>query len=235
MDKEYLKKINKKNAGFSLTEMLVAMFVFSLVITIVFTAFSGLAGNKKQATATQKNMEDAKAAFEYMAKTIRMSSYFTQQNGGCASVDNDGNGDKNCTTIQMYNNSTGKCVAFLFETKTANTHKLKIFEADPKGEDGYKECYKNDDLTNGYVGEMQTGFSNGHFWIQGYKNELNNSNGTVGGDIIGVGKVTISGELMQQRGTQDEYDEDNRNLEAIYLETTVSMRNYDEIGKINMY
>lgn len=95
------RKKNKYNA-FSLMELLVAMFIFVIVTTVVIGTFGNMVNVKKKAKNVQQNLENTKYAMELMAKSIRMSSktdYITPEND---------------QSIFMYNSSEGKCVSYQF-------------------------------------------------------------------------------------------------------------------------
>jgi len=67
-------RIEASRQGFSLVEMIVAIFVFSLIMTTVITTFVQAVGSRKKIQAIQQDIEDARYAIELMAKTLRTSS-----------------------------------------------------------------------------------------------------------------------------------------------------------------
>jgi prepilin-type N-terminal cleavage/methylation domain-containing protein len=62
------------NRGFSLIEMIIAIFIFSLIMAAVTGAFVSAFSSRNKAKAIQRNIEDARFAMEIMAKTLRTSS-----------------------------------------------------------------------------------------------------------------------------------------------------------------
>jgi len=92
------KKIKNKYAGFSLIEMLISVFIFTIVITVVTFAFSKAFFSSQKTRVVQRNMENGRIAMETMAKNIRMSRKLTATS----------------STIKMYNNSQAKCIAYVF-------------------------------------------------------------------------------------------------------------------------
>ena len=102
-------EIFRKNKGFTLVELLVAIFVFSLMITVSISAFSSVIISRKNTRITQKNVEEARTAIETMAKNIRMST-------------NLGPGGSSRTSIYMYNNSQEMCVAYRFSSNRLQTN-----------------------------------------------------------------------------------------------------------------
>lgn len=87
---------NKK--GFSLVEMLVALFISSLIMLAVVASFAGVVRARKNIVDTQKKMEDARAAMELITKMMRMSSNVTPNSDG--------------SKVYMFNFSVQKCVSF---------------------------------------------------------------------------------------------------------------------------
>ncbi len=71
------KTKNKKSAsikaGFSLLEVLVALFVFSILVIAIAGVYIGFLGANSNAKATQRNLEGAQAAFNGLSKTLRTS------------------------------------------------------------------------------------------------------------------------------------------------------------------
>lgn len=105
---------NKKVAsagrpGFSLVEMIVAIFIFSLIMTVVTSVFVQVFNARKKSKEIQMNIEDARYAMELMAKTLRMSS-----------VKNYGN-----DFIVIYDYSQGKCIRYYRDSDS----KLKMIAA----------------------------------------------------------------------------------------------------------
>lgn len=99
-------KISVKNKkGFSLLEMLIAMFISTLIIITVVAAFASAFRARENAGNIQRNVEDAKTALEYMAKVIRMSSNLKPVAAGTST-----------TAIYMYNKSLNKCISFSFSS-----------------------------------------------------------------------------------------------------------------------
>jgi prepilin-type N-terminal cleavage/methylation domain-containing protein len=74
------KKTNKK--GFSLIEVLIAMFVFAIMTLVVMGTFFDMIKSRSRVLAIQQDVEDARYGMELMAKTLRMSSVFSISSGG---------------------------------------------------------------------------------------------------------------------------------------------------------
>lgn len=70
-----MKNVRAKNKylGFSLVEMIIAIFVFSVIMTTVTATFVSVINTRKKVKAVQQDVEDARFAMELMAKTLRTS------------------------------------------------------------------------------------------------------------------------------------------------------------------
>jgi type II secretory pathway pseudopilin PulG len=77
-------------------EMLVAMFVFSVVMFASTSAFSKFILFQKNSKAIQQNIEDARFTMELMAKTLRTSSIMAST----------------ATSISVYDYSQEKCITY---------------------------------------------------------------------------------------------------------------------------
>lgn len=103
MKNKKLGKKNKKYKGFSLLEMLIAGFIFSLVITTAVSVFSNVFFTGEKTRGVQKNIETARTALDLMAKNMRMSSELGPNN-------------TNTLNIYMFNNSQGECIGYRFNS-----------------------------------------------------------------------------------------------------------------------
>lgn len=91
------KKTNKR--GFTLVEVLVAMFVFVLMATMLAASFGSFLKTYFNAKKLQKSTETAQYVMNLIAKTARTSM------------------DINATVpgeIKMYDNSTGNCIYYKY-------------------------------------------------------------------------------------------------------------------------
>lgn len=83
--------VKNSERGFTLTEMLTAVFIFSLIIGAVFSLFiSGIRG-QRNAIATQQLLDQTSYVLEYMSRALRMALKEGQQDplvGDC--LDQDG-------------------------------------------------------------------------------------------------------------------------------------------------
>lgn len=89
----------KKQKGFSLIEMLVSIFISTLIMLSVTASFASAFKTQKKAREVQRGIEEAKGALEYMAKIIRMSNNIK------SSASN---------KVSMYNKSLEECKVFSY-------------------------------------------------------------------------------------------------------------------------
>lgn len=89
----------RKNKGFSLPEVMIAMFIFSIIMTASVATFISAFSARNSARISQKGLEESRTAMEAIAKNIRMS----------IKVDNIAS---NRNKISMFNMSQGKCIAY---------------------------------------------------------------------------------------------------------------------------
>ncbi|KKP79990.1 MAG: hypothetical protein A2271_01040 [Candidatus Moranbacteria bacterium RIFOXYA12_FULL_35_19] len=103
------KNLTKNNAGFSILELLIAMFIFVLTIITAVSIFASVSSTRQKSREIQRNMEDARTALDLMAKNMRMST-------GLSEVGN------THQEIYMFNTSQGDCISYKFDSD----NKLKI-------------------------------------------------------------------------------------------------------------
>lgn len=80
----------KSKRGFTLVEMLVAIFIFSLVISVTVSLFTSGLRAQRNALATQQLLDQTSFTLEYMSRALRMALKEGQQDpilGRCLSQD----------------------------------------------------------------------------------------------------------------------------------------------------
>ncbi len=104
----------KNRKGVSLIEILVTMFIFTLIMTSSIAAFSTFFKTRKTTREIQRGLEESRAALETMAKNIRMSSKLAAFNAdGSAMICSPVTGCE-CTRIIMFNNTQKQCIVYEF-------------------------------------------------------------------------------------------------------------------------
>lgn len=120
-----IKKIKKKRAcltkskragrqGISLIEILVTVFIFSLIMTVAVTSFSTFFRTRKTSREIQRGLEESRAALETMAKNIRMSSKLTAYDVSGNPKSCDPNFGCESQRISMFNNTQKQCIVYEF-------------------------------------------------------------------------------------------------------------------------
>jgi prepilin-type N-terminal cleavage/methylation domain-containing protein len=124
-------KRQKFGKGFSLVEVLVAVFLFSLTITMLMAAFSGFLKNQINAKRNQRDIENAQYAMNLMAKTLRTSKIVDTSNPNFP--------------LNVYDYSQGKCLRYIYN---AADKRLQYYSSSP-GETGNPDtCNYNTEPLN---------------------------------------------------------------------------------------
>lgn len=124
------KRHDKK--GFSLLELIIAIFIFSLVMMVVVSAFLRVADARKRAKGMQQNLENMQYAMELMAKSLRTGSMISA--GGTA------------PNIQFFENSQGKCIEYAFQN---NRLQYRVGSGADKASCSFSSAFS--DMTNEFV------------------------------------------------------------------------------------
>lgn len=109
-----MKKLKNKNLsagrqGFTLIELMVAMAIFAVVITVVLGVFSMAIRAQKRVITLQNIQESAKFIIEFMAKEIRMSTIKIDSTSSVLSITRfeGGESDSQYNVTYTFNNSAG--------------------------------------------------------------------------------------------------------------------------------
>lgn len=100
--------------GFSLLEVIISVFIFSLMMVTISMTFASLFKSYKNTKAIQTNLENAQFAMNTMAKSLRTSSIVIPLTSGLA------------TTVKFFNYSDNNCISYTFNN---STHSLKVASA----------------------------------------------------------------------------------------------------------
>jgi len=205
-----LNKIQNKQ-GFSLVELMVAIFVFSVIMTAVVGVFARTASSFKRAKDIQKNLEDAQYAMNLMAKTIRTSSIVKCDEDICVST------GETYASIRIMDYSQDKCIGYqVAANKLQSSISSVTHDADDiangvttVAKDWCSELVSADfsafsDMASGYI-------ASGNFYV------IPSASGT-------AGRVTISMEVCAASDCAETEKDKAR------IQTTVSLRNYKEAG-----
>jgi Tfp pilus assembly protein PilV len=92
-----LKRKQAKNfRGLSIIELLVAVFIFTIIIVAATSTFTNTFSTWKKTRQTQADLEKARTAMETIGKSIRMSNQLKYSSN----------------TLSMFNNSQNKCIRY---------------------------------------------------------------------------------------------------------------------------
>lgn len=111
MEMKKNKILTNKHKGFTLVEVMVAMFIFVLMMVAITEIFVSFIRLNRHTRAVQQDLEDAEYAMNIIAKTLRTSSI----------VDVSGGKD----SIEVFDYSQSKCIGYDFSggnlrVRTAN-------------------------------------------------------------------------------------------------------------------
>jgi prepilin-type N-terminal cleavage/methylation domain-containing protein len=134
--REQIKKMNnssgeavflKKHKGFSLLEVVMAIFIFSLIMVASVSVFVSAFHARIAARKSQKGLEESRTAMETIAKNIRMSTKVANFSIGATN------------TVRMFNLSQGQCIAYEEVSNVLKSIKYIPSDPDPASV-GYPDC-----------------------------------------------------------------------------------------------
>ncbi len=97
------KKIRLRRNGFSLVEMIISIFVFSLISLVSVSIFANVVKVQKNTRDVQKDLETSRTAIDQVAKNMRLSSGLRTANNNPSDSE-----------IYMYNTTQNKCFDYKF-------------------------------------------------------------------------------------------------------------------------
>lgn len=196
---------NKK--GFSLLEVIVATFVFSIVIVSSTIIFGSSIKGYRNVRVIQKDLENAQSAMNIMAKTLRTSSVYQCSSDGlfwgadCSSV-------IPIKAIRIFDYSQSKCVMYKFRSSDNVLEEIKFSVAE--GDEPDVDCMTDSNYKGTTASDLvATGNVTGRFDV-------------IQSSIGQVGKVTISMEVAPNPSASEK--------DKVRIQTSVSLRDYDEAG-----
>jgi len=201
------KQTAKKAKGFSLIEILIAVFIFSLIMTATTQVFTGLIKGYFKTKKVQRDLENAQFASSLLTKSLRTSVLIKCD--GAASCAGGSH-----ASLQVYDYSQKKCIIYQI-----SGNNLKIgsedysvgHDTDPAGDCAAKTFIASEMFS------MASDISSdsGKFYVVPYSASAPKE----------VGKVTLAlkicpGAVCGGGSTSDEAD----------IQSTVSLRNYQEVA-----
>lgn len=113
MKHKEIKSRSVKAKGFTFLEVIVAVFIFALMMVAATAIFAKAMKAYSNTKVIQRDMESAQYAMNLMAKTIRTSSVIVPSPPPTT-----------VTRLVIYDYSQGKCIEFKFETNKLVTRSI---------------------------------------------------------------------------------------------------------------
>ncbi len=203
MKKLSLKKdeMSAKKKGFTLVELLVATFIFLVIMTAVVAVFARQSVNFKYLQLQQRNVENAQFAINFIAKTLRTSTFPSVIDYPTL---------QSAKRIYLYDNSQKKCIRFFFDDSAAQ---LEVTTVDRSPSD-VESCAKNGHYASGETYSLTTGYVLGSFDI--VSTERDPDDNPSNGNQFRMGLATIRMEIQDQ----------NRTIRPVTIQTSASLRDY---------
>lgn len=98
--------VSRRSKGFSLLELLIALFIFSIVVSGVTTYFARIVQTNQNSKRLQQNLEDTRFAMSRMTKTLRTSVIIKPIVNGRRE------------SVRVYDYSQEKCLEYEFGTNS---------------------------------------------------------------------------------------------------------------------
>lgn len=158
--------------GFTFIELIIAIFIFSLMMLAVAGIFSSSFGGYRNARIIQKDLEDAQFILNQMAKTLRTSSLIFPS------------GTAQGSQVKIYDYATQKCYNYIFEDT-----KIKV--------SSYAENIEGKEIADFCANAFPAANSLAAFFVQGqfFSTSSDKASGSEK-----MGKITISMEICSNSG-----------------------------------
>lgn len=155
----------KKLKGMSLTELLVSLLIFSIVMATISAIFARSMQNYKDVRFVQRTLESAQVAISLITKNLRSSEIIAN----------------NTAEIRLLDYALDRCILYKFK-KDNNNNKLKVAYVLPTAStiEGKKTECEEHNFVEGDFNEIVSGVIEGSFYVE----ETNNNDD--------VGRVTTS-------------------------------------------
>lgn len=236
-----MKFLTKKQKGFTLIELMISIFIFMIIVSIVIEIFGKQVVTSRHARILQRNIEDAEFAMNYVAKTLRTSSLPTSEDQGTTT----GSGSATTTTaaadqilgtdyvqvLYAYDYSQKECFKFSFEEVddegTLMVYTIKEYDGEPIG-NVVHICTYDDNYSDGR--KLTSGDVTGGFYMSPTREDKKEEEGETEVYYESMGKVTISLEI-DNRATEEVLKENEGEIpigvqNMIIIQSSVALRDY---------
>ena len=192
-----MNKFFKNKKGLSFLEVIIAIFIFSLIMAAAARSFSNFVATYRSTKAVQKDLENAQYSINLMAKVIRTGNVINCNGSNCSVA-----GDY--TSISIYDYSQRKCIIYRFSGNKLQASSADVPASDPG--DGSTCAFSSSysDMTTGYV-------ESGKFYVIP----------TIAGSA--AGRVSVSLSICQPNASSSGCSTNPNDKSRI--QTTVSLRN----------
>lgn len=199
-----MKKLSKKNKGFSFIEIIVAMFIFVIMMTATTAFFGRSMFSYRSAKAIQKDLESAQFAMNLVAKSLRTSTVVNYDTSTSIKY------------VQIFDYSQNKCIQYKFIGNALKVASYNVgYDTDPVDQELNKtNCDEAVSFSDSNFSAMTSGIISGSF------NIIPSSDSP----IKTVGRVTISMKVCPESGCSGNPKDEAK------IQSTVSLRDYKEAG-----
>lgn len=227
-----MKFLIKKQKGFTLIELMISIFIFMIIVSIIIEIFGKQVVTSRYARILQRNIEDAEFAMNYVAKTLRTSNLpineYLGDDVNAVVVDQDA-GTIYTDVLYAYDYSQKTCFKFSFE-EFKEEQALVVYTIEEidnnvvgsaKTACAYDDNYPNEGrrLTSGNV-------TGGFYMSPTNKDDLDSEKDPE--NLIydeSMGKVTIS--LKIDNRMSESVEQGNEGVQnMIIIQTSVALRDY---------
>lgn len=103
----------KTKKGFSLLEVMIVVFIFTLMMVVVTAYFAKMATVNQTTKQLQRNLEDVQLAFNLIGKTLRTAVVVVPSTPST-----------NTSTIRLYDYSQRECIEYAFSTNSITARSI---------------------------------------------------------------------------------------------------------------
>lgn len=224
--------LKKRQKGFTLIELIVSIFVFLIIMTIVIDIFGKQVVTARNARILERNIEEASTAMNYLAKTLRTSTLPNEYNFGDFSKLDQTSKTGYVSKIYAYDYSQGLCFKFAFEKGSNGDGVLNMYTSDKVSQNAtspltYRTylCALDSSYSNSEGRVLTKGNVKGSFYISPTIIDKKEQEPEPEVYDESLGKVTISLEI-DNRNTEAVVQEDKGIQNMIVIQTSVSLRDY---------
>lgn len=186
---------SKKSQGFSLLEVLLSVFIFSVIMLGVTSYFVSIVATNQNSKRLQQNLEDIRFAMNRIAKVLRTSVVVIPTSMS------------NVTTIRVFDYSQSKCLQYAFEGDSISEYSKDL----PVGQSDEKSwCASATGFTQSVLMDVASGAN-----MSGQFVAVPSDDGSGGSEF--AGRVTMNAKVTRQGNSSTvQTTVSLRNYEEVY-------------------